>query len=184
MLTELTALPESFSAGTTVAYRKSFADYPASAGWTLTLWLAGATVTSIEAASDGDEFVVTIAATDTASPFAPGLYKYVERVSYDGDVYEVGSGTVSIEDNLAEATDGSSQVWLERAVEALQAHLEGRLSAGLESYSIAGRAVSKIPIKEADVLLTSYEARLFRLKNPDSVSRSVLIEFTRTGFNE
>ena len=34
MAQELSALPESFAAGTTVKYRKRFNDYPASAGWT------------------------------------------------------------------------------------------------------------------------------------------------------
>lgn len=179
----LSALPATFSAGTTLEYTKSFADYPASE-WTLTLYLAGVNTLAVEAAADEDAFVVTIAASDTISPFEPGFYKYVERVSKDDEVYEVGHGVVTIKDNLAAATDGSSQEWLERAVVTLRAHVEGRLTAGMQSYSIAGRAVAKIPVKEAVDLLTAFEARLARLKNPDRVSRLGLFTFVKPGTNQ
>jgi hypothetical protein len=184
MAQELSTLPESFAAGTTVRYRKSLSDYPASAGWTLRLHLAGASVLAKAAVADGDEFVVTIAAADTGPAFGAGLYKWVERVSNaGGEVYEVASGIVTVLSNLAEATEGSEQEWLERAVAALKAHIEGRLPAGMESYQVAGRVVSKMPTKEAVDLLTSFESRLARLANPDFVTRSVLVSFTGPGFD-
>lgn len=183
MAQELSALPESFAAGTTVKYRRRFIDHPADAGWTLTLHLAGASVLAKTAAADGDDFVVTIAAADTAGAFTPGLYKWVERVSKDGEVYEVAAGTVTVLPNLAEATEGSEQEWVERAIAALKAHIEGRLPAGMESYQIAGRAVSKIPVKEAVALLATFESRLARLKSPDFVTRPVLVSFTGPGFD-
>ena len=184
MAQELSALPESFAAGTTVKYRKRFSDYPASSGWTLRLHVAGASVLAKTAAADGDDFIVTIGAEDTTSAFASGLYKWVERVSnVDGEVYEVASGTVTVLPNLADATEGSEQEWLERAIVALKAHIEGRLPTGMESYQIAGRAVSRIPVKEAVDLLTTLESRLARLKNPDFVTRPVLVSFTGPGFD-
>ena len=133
---------------------------------------------------DGDTFVVTIAADATGASFQPGLYKWVERVTNAaGEVYEVASGTVTVTPNLAEATEGSEQEWLERAVAALKAHIEGRLPAGMESYQIAGRAVSKIPLKEAVGLLGTLEARLARLRNPGTLTRPVLVSFTPPGFD-
>src|SRR5512139_1557081 len=97
MTQELSALPESFAAGTTVKYRRRLSDYPASAGWTLKLHLAGASVLAKTATADGDDFLVTIEATDTEGDFAAGLYKWVERVSNaGGEVYEVGRGTVTV----------------------------------------------------------------------------------------
>jgi hypothetical protein len=109
----------------------------------------------------------------------------VERVSNtDGEVYEVASGVVTVLPNLAEATEGSEQEWVERAIAALKAHIEGRLPAGMESYQIAGRAVSRIPVKEAVDLLSTLESRLARLRNPDFVTRSVLVSFTRPGFEQ
>lgn len=182
MAQEFSALPESFAAGTTVRYRKRLSDYPASAGWALRLHLAGASVLAKAAVPDGDDFIVTITAADSDA-FAAGLYKWVERVSNaGGEVYEVASGIVTVLPNLAEATEGSEQEWLERAVVALKAHIEGRLPAGMESYQVAGRVVSKMPTKEAVDLLTSFESRLARLANPDFVTRSVLVYFTGPGF--
>jgi hypothetical protein len=183
MAQEFSALPESFAAGTTVKYRRRFSDHPAGAGWTLTLYLAGASVLAKTGAADGDDFVLTIAAEDTAGAFTPGHYKWVERVSKDGEIYEVASGMVTVLPNLAEATEGSEQAWVERAVAALKAHIEGRLPAGMESYQIAGRAVSKIPVKEAVALLATFESRLARLKTPDFVTRPVLVSFTGPGFD-
>ncbi len=127
---------------------------------------------------------MTIPANATGGSFQPGLYKWVERVTNAaGEVYEVASGTVTVTPDLAEATEGSEQEWLERAVAALKAHIEGRLPAGMESYQIAGRAVSKIPLKEAVGLLGTLEARLARLRNPGTLTRPVLVSFTPPGFD-
>ena len=184
MAQELTNLPDQFAAGTTVSYRRRLADYPASAGWTLRLHLAGASVLAKTAATDGDDFLVTIEATDTEGDFTAGLYKWVERVSSaGGEVYEVGRGTVSVLPNLAEATEGSEQEWIERAIAMLRAHIEGRLPAGMESYQVAGRVVAKMPIKEAVSLLSSLESRLAGLQNPGFVTRPVLVSFTKPGFD-
>lgn len=177
MPNELTALPASFSAGTTLSYRKSFADYPASAGWTFTLYLAGVTVTSVEAIADGDDFVVTVTPAHTTTPFIAGHYSWVERVSLSGEVREVARGVVTIAPDIATATDGSEQSWLEKSISALKAHVVGRLPAGMESYQIGGRAVSKIPLREAIGMLSDLESRLDSLADPTSVSRSVLISF-------
>ena len=184
MAQEITNLPDQFAAGTTVSYRRRLVDFPASLGWTLRLHLAGASVLTGTAVADGDDFVVTIEASDTEGDFAAGLYKWVERVSgAGGEVYEVGRGTVTVLSNLAEATEGSEQEWIERAIAMLRAHIEGRLPAGMESYQIAGRAVAKMPIKEAMSLLASLESRLAGLKNPGSFTRPVLVSFTGPGFD-
>ena len=52
----------------------------------------------------------------------------------------------------------------------------------MESYQIAGRVVAKMPVKEAVGLLTTFESRLASLKNPESVTRPVLVSFTGPGF--
>ncbi len=183
MAQELTNIPDQFAAGTTVCYRRRLTDFPASTGWTLQVYLAGASVLAKTATADGDDFLVTIDATATQGDFAAGLYKWVERVSSaTGEVYEVGRGTVTVLPNLAAATDGSEQEWIERATAMLRAHIEGRLPAGMESYQIAGRVVAKMPIKEAVSLLSSFESRLAGLQNPGFVTRPVLVSFTGPGF--
>jgi hypothetical protein len=184
MAEELSALPESFPAGTTVTYRRRFSDYPASEGWTLTLHLAGKNVRSIVAVADGDDFLVTIAASMTAPGFAAGFYRWAERVvNIAGEVKEVSSGVVTILANLAAATPGSLQEWLEQNIAILRDHIQNRLAAGLESYVVAGRQIGKISIREANVILASYESQLARLANPDVVTRQVLVRFTPPGEN-
>jgi hypothetical protein len=182
MAETLTSLPAEFAAGTTVIYRRTFVDYPASS-FTMTLYLAGLNTLQIEAVPDGDVFVVTIAATDTQVNFKPGHYRWAERVDDGaGNIYEPASGRVKITPNLAEAGEGDHQEWVEKAVIALRAHIDGRLPAGMESYSIAGRAVSKIPIREAINLLDGLEARLSRIESPTKPTKSILVNFNKTGF--
>jgi hypothetical protein len=131
---------------------------------------------------DGDDFVVTLAAGDLTSDFLPGLYQWSERVDLAGAVYEVASGVVTVLPDLSQATDGSAQEWLEPAIVALKAHIAGRLPSGMESYQIAGRLVSKIPILEAAKLLSGFEAQLAATADPTSVSRPLLVRFTPTGY--
>jgi len=181
MSQELTSLPESFAAGTTVTYRKQLSDYPAGDGWTFTLYLAGANVAKVEATTEDDDFIITIDAS-TTDGIAAGLYHYAERVSKDGAVYEVDAGVVTLLPDLTKATDQSAQEWTERAIEALRAHIEGRLPSGMESYSIAGRAVSKLPLREAVSMLRTLEAQLERLKHPGAVGDTIYVEFTKPGW--
>lgn len=184
MPTELTALPDSFPAGTTITYRKSLSDYPAGDGWTFTLYLAGANVTSILGVADGNDFVVTIAATVTSgASFEAGLYEWIERVSLSGAVYEIDSGVVSILPDLSTAAAGERQSWIERSIVVLRAHIEGRMTAAMQSYMIAGRSVVKMPIREAVDLLGTLESRLARLNDPTVVTRPVLVRFTPTGYD-
>lgn len=184
MATTLYQLPDEFSAGTTVTYRRQLSDYPASTGWTLTLYLAGVKAASAVATASGDDHVITLTAAETAD-LTPGVYKWAERVANAaGEVHDVGSGVVTVAPDLSQAGDGTHQDWLERAIAALKAHIEGRLPAALESYQVAGRVISKMGITEADELLTRLEGRLARIANPDSITRSVLASFTPTGFDE
>ena len=183
MTQELTSLPDSFAAGTTVVYRKTLTDYPAGDGWTFTLYIAGAKIVEpVEAEADGDSFVVTVPASATTGEFTAGLYKYSERVDKDGEVYEVDSGVVDILPDLTVAADQDEQEWTEQEVSLLRAHIKGRLPSGMESYQVAGRVVSKMPLKEAVDTLSRLEARLERLKNPGGVSTPIYVEFKPTGY--
>jgi hypothetical protein len=181
MAETLTELPAEFAAGTTVIYHRTLTDYPASE-YTMTLYLAGANVLEVAAVADGDLHVITIDPALTEIDFSPGHYLWAERVDDgSGNIYEVASGRVKITPNLAEAGEGDFQEWVEEAVTLLKAHIKGRLPAGLESYSIAGRAVSKIPITDALKLLDALEARLSRLHDPSKPTKSIYVQFAKPG---
>lgn len=182
MSSTLYQMPESFAAGETLTYRRQLSEYPASS-WTLRLYLAGAKTLKKTAGADGDDHILTLAAGETAALTA-GVYRWAELVTDGvGLVYQVASSVVRVTADLAQATEGSEQEWVERAIGILRAHIEGRLPAGLESYQIANRVVSKLPIKDAVELLEALEGRLARIGNPNRVSRSVLVQFTGTGFD-
>lgn len=183
MADDLDRLPPQFAAGTTVSYRRRLDAYPAGGGWSLTLYIAGPAAANATAAADGDSFVVTLSATVTAA-LAAGLYHWVERVAKGSEVYQVDAGVVTVEANVATATGASQQEWLERAIAALRLHIEQRLPLGMESFQIAGRAVSRIPLQEAMALLNSLESRLARLRDPDHFTRPVLVSFVPPGSSQ
>lgn len=182
MAETLYSLPSEFPAGTTVTYRRQTSDYPATDGWTLTLYLAGPTEISSEAVADGADHVFTLTAEETA--VAPGVYEWIEQAAKGDEVFRVASGALTVLTNLSAATGGSNQQWLERAIGALQAHIEGRMPSGMQSYQIAGRVVSKMSLTEALGVLSTLEARLARVKNPKRVTRPVLVRFTGTGLTQ
>jgi len=151
----LTKIPASFTAGTTVKFRRTYADYPADQGWTLTGYLRGAAIRDYVAVAAGASFDFTFAATGAGPPagtdsLTPGNYVWEERVSKAGEVYTPpgGTATVQVIQNTATAAAGDLQSKDEKDLVVVEAAISGRLTADLESYEIAGRAVKKIPIKE------------------------------------
>ena len=165
-------VPRAFVGGTTVKFTRQLADFPPGAGWTYTIYFNGASNTFNKAAvtqADGS-FLVTIDPSDTAN-LPPGAYRYAERVTNGSDVYDlVGDElVVQIEPNLATAPAGAFLTHAEKTLGIIELALSGRLTADLESYQIAGRAVTKIPIKELRELRGWYAAEVARAQNPGTL---------------
>ncbi len=155
-MSDATAIPSTIVAGTTVEYTRAYDDYPASAGWSLSLHLAGASVLTRIATPDGDSFDVTISAASTAG-LAPGRYVWEERVSgVAGRIIRVAGGTLQVTPDVAAATPGALQSPDERLLVLLDAMVERRATSpnDWESSQIGPRAVT----------LTSLEA-IVRLRN-------------------
>jgi len=53
---------------------------------------------------------------------------------------------------------------------AIEAVLEGRITADVESYSIAGRSITKIPVSELLVLRSKYKAEVQSQEAAENVS--------------
>lgn len=173
----LEQMPPHFAAGTTVKLRRSHADYPAS-DWDLTLHLRGASILDVDATPDGDDFLVTIPAADSDG-LTPGTYRWAERVSDGTEVYTAATGVVEITLDMATATAGAAQSHAERTLALIEAALEGRIPEGMESYQVAGRAVTKIPIAELAKLRGIYAAKVWREKNPGKMLPPVQLVFAR-----
>lgn len=157
----LTALPDTFPAGTTVKYTRSLSDYPATSGWTLKLLLAGAGTHAEDAVANGDAFDVTLTAAETAA-LPPGDYRWVERVEKGGEVYDVATGVVTVTPNLATATPGSLQSWEEKELAAVEAAIAAILAGGIAAYQIAGRAVTKVDLPTLQKLRASLRTEIAR----------------------
>lgn len=167
---QLTSLPSSFAAGTTVKYTRNYSDFPASDGWALTLAIRGAAVRDYTAAVVNGSHVFTLPATGGTGTdgLTPGDYVWEERASKAGEVYvpKGARGDVRILANTATAIAGELQSKAEKDLAVVDAKINGRLTADLEQYQIAGRAVTKIPIKELYQIRTKLrnEIRAFRSK--------------------
>lgn len=179
-MSTLYALPEAFAAGTTVKYSRSFTGYPASAGWTAKLHLAGVTVLTIEAATDGDSFAFTLAATATKD-LLPGNHQWREIVEKDGEKFIAASGVVRVEPDVEAATAGSLASWEETSLAVVEAALGGRLTSDMESYQIAGRAIVKIPVNELMKLRNQLRAAVRAQARPGRMGPTVVVQFSNGG---
>ena len=174
----LTEMPARFSAGTTVVYEKSFADHPATDGWALSVNLAGKSTLGVLPTPSGDGFIVTLTTSETAS-LPAGIYRWVERVTKAGVIIEVGCGTTQIDPDVAAASGDSLQSWAEKTLAILEAAIAGRLPAGLESYQIHGRAVSKMQMPDLLSLRAKLAAEVEAQRPGGSTIRP--IQFTFNG---
>lgn len=153
----LTKLP-TITAGTTLEYKRLGIGYKPADGWTYSLHLQATGYVAADVAAEADGYAITLTATATAA-LAPGLYKYSERVSRTGVVRELASGSILIRPDVSKAGDGLTHA--ARTLGIIEAAIEGRLVDGIENYSIAGRAVSKMPIAELVKLRDTYKVQVY-----------------------
>jgi hypothetical protein len=100
MPTTPTTEPTRITAGDTLAWRKSLADYPATV-WTLKYRLINAAgKVDITATADGTDHLVGVSAT-TSAAYAAGSYAWTAWVEKAGERVTVGGGTMVIAPNLA-----------------------------------------------------------------------------------
>ena len=169
-------MPSRFAAGTTVIYSRSLPGYSPVDGWALTLYLSGAAAVDYAGAPSGAKWTVTIPAT---AQLEAGNYQWVERVSKAAEVYDAASGVVQVLPDISKAPAGDLRSWEERTLEVIECALTGRLTNDMQSYQIAGRAVTKIPIGELLALRSSLSAAV-RAQRGDGRLGQMRAAFTGT----
>jgi hypothetical protein len=179
-MANLTALPSAFFAGTTVKLTRMGGLYPANAGWTRKLYLAGVSVLNLAGVAAGADFTFTISAV-ASGDLKPGTYQWREIGSKAGESYVVDSGTVTVLANIAAAGAGDMQSWEEATLVVVEAVLAGRITADVQAYTIAGRAVTKIPMAELLELRSTLKRTVQAQKNPGKMGPQVRVAFTGTG---
>lgn len=181
MSTYLTAVPACFPAGTSLLLRILIDGYPAGGSAEATLFLQGKSkLEAIADDTDGQAFVWNIGA-DLTDDLEAGVYKWAIRVDTDDGIFQPLKGTTNVEPDMAAAAAGDLQDPDEKLLELVEAAIAGRIPAGMDSYQIRGRAVSKIPLSELLKLRRELRAAIRAKKTPGLISRPVRIRFSGTG---
>lgn len=131
--------PTVATAGDSLAWTKSLADYPATS-WTLAYTLINAkNKISITASASGADFAVAVSAA-TSAGYVPGAYSWQATVTSGAERHTVGSGQITIQPNLAAATLFDTRTPAKVALDAADAALATYgAKAYLQEYEINGR---------------------------------------------
>lgn len=137
-----TTEPLALNAGDTLAWRKTLADYPASAGWVLAyVLLSAAQRFTITAVADGATHAISVPAATTAT-YNPGTYTWVATVTKGAERYTIRKGTLQIAPDLAAAGTATfdARTSARKALDAANSALENYGNkAYLQGFEIAGR---------------------------------------------
>jgi len=179
-----TTEPKEIVAGDTVTWKKTLSDYPATE-YTLKYNIIGVSSAnySVESTADGTDHSITIPAA-TSADFVAGDYKWFSYVIDIGDTvrYSIASGSLVIKADPTTATDSRSHV--KKTLDAIESVIEGTASKEDESYSIAGRSLSRRSLEELTSLREKYlalyqrELQEERVANGESTGRTVKVRFT------
>lgn len=149
--------PTSFRAGDTVTWTRTEPDYPASA-WTLSYVLVNSSAKiSFDATASGDDHVAARTAAQTAT-YTAGIYKWVSRVTDGTTVTTIDHGTVEILADLIAGAAADQRSHAKIMLDAIESLLQGKASKDVSSYSVAGRALTKLTPDEIEMWRDKYRA--------------------------
>lgn len=178
-----TSWPTFLTAGTTCKVDRRFPRYN-NTQWTLSIYIVGAVCGTIsgepEITPDADSqlFHIVLQPTDTAALNPSGgaslAYTLVERLTSIGvspaEVFDVGTFPVMVSPNVATAQPGDFVSPEEKLLNQLQATLAARMTGNaVESYSIAGRSITKISTKELRDMISGYKWMVYKQRNPGRI---------------
>lgn len=181
--------PEKNTAGVTWTWKKTLTDYPAS-DWSLVYYLRrnGQTLTSFSGTADGDTHSVTVAASTTAA-FVAGTYDFIGWVTKGTEKFEVFNSTLEVLPNPTNSSAYDPRSHAQKVLDLIEAAMEGRAENGIESYSIGGRSINKIPLQELRKLYERYaddvrrEKQAERLLNGRRSGKNIGVRFSQIGGN-
>lgn len=166
--------PAVITAGDTVAFAWSGADYPASSGWGMAWRLVGAGVSlELAAVAAGDGFTVTATAAATGALTVPvrGLPCTLLGAAVLGEArYTVHRGGCLLQPDPATVT-GDLRGHAARVLEAIEALLEGRASTDQQSYRIGDRELSRIEVPHLLALRDYYKAEARREADAEAAAQ-------------
>ncbi|PIQ26137.1 hypothetical protein COW64_12390 [bacterium (Candidatus Blackallbacteria) CG18_big_fil_WC_8_21_14_2_50_49_26] len=178
-----TTVPVNVTAGDTLQWRISLADYPSSAGWVLNYRLINSGGKyDIASAADGDDHLISVDAA-TSAAYAAGTYSWQAYVTSGSQRFTVANGSIIIKPNLAAQSSGlDTRSHAKKMLAAIETWLESR-DPGVAEYQIAGRVMKYIPKNELIALRSRYqhevraEEAADRINNGLSAGNRLLVRF-------
>ena len=149
-------IPTAIRAGVTFDVEFECPSYSAPT-WSATLYLRGASAITLKAQADSLRRFSADAA-ETAN-WKPGIYTYAIRLSDEGQVVEIETGTVQILPDIAGLdADHDARSQNRKILDAITAVLERRATQDQEKYRINNRELWRTPIPELLALKNHYAA--------------------------
>jgi hypothetical protein len=149
--------------------------YTATEGYSVTCVLTGPTTITFVATEEDGEYLLSIVATTA------GLYNYTIAAEKLGVKTLIATGRVMVHPDPTAITAGSDlRTHAEKVLEAIEAVLEKRATTDQQSYTIAGRSISRIPVGELLMLRDKYKQEVKDQKFADKgkkAPRAILYRF-------
>lgn len=177
MPTTLTAVPNSLTAGDSYAITLSLSDYPATAGWSVKLALAGLSVAEVISVASGADHTLTLASATTAA-LSAGTYQYRLRVVNGSDAQTIETGVLAVMADLAALGPGEGQAWAEKTLAIVESVLANTATSEMKSYMIGGRQVQSLSLDELRRLRAELRREVVALR-AGSVFGKVAVSFVR-----
>lgn len=119
--------------------------------------------------NSGEAYLVTVEST-TSADFVPGYYHWQLEIVRNSDsnriVVDRGAFTAIVDLDVGGADPRTHD---EKMLTKIQSILEGRADGDVESYSIQGRSLTKIPIKDLMEWERHYRQRVERYKKKEDI---------------
>lgn len=166
-----TTEPTSITAGDTLSWSKSLADYPATE-WTLKYRLVNAAgKVDITAAADGSNYLVGVTSAISAG-YAAGTYAWTAWLEKTGERVTVGSGTLIIKPDLAVQNSFDARTDAAIVVDQLMAAYKTftATQGHVAEYEIAGRKMKYRSSAEILDALNHWKAILAAEKRAERIA--------------
>jgi hypothetical protein len=149
-------------AGDTWAWQREdlASDYPAPT-WTLKYaFKNAASHIELTATADGTFFAVSVAASTTIG-YTAGTYNWVAYVESGSSRYTVDEGVLVVLPAFANASALDNRTHAKKALDAIEAVIEGRAGVDQMEYTIGSRQLKRMPIAELLQFRDYYRAQVF-----------------------
>lgn len=155
--------PITIIAGDTAKWTRAVDDYSYADGWRLTYELRGASKLDVTATADTDGVghSITVDAGSTGA-LEPGQYEWFARVAYNGEVYTVDRGVLTVEPNPSKAEAGDLVLSEETELKLVEQQIRALAATPLESYAVGQRSATYQKLQDLMVARGILIARLGR----------------------